>query len=370
MTVAAAAPPTAGPNALGPHALESDAQGLDANEPNALDRLTALLSDDLTDVNRTIVERMDSPVEVIPQLAGYIVASGGKRLRPLLTLASARMCGHGGHRHVGLATAVEFIHTATLLHDDVVDESEMRRGRASANEVFGNQSSVLVGDFLFCARFRDHGRRRLAESAARTLSAMPPPTIAEGEVHQLATTNDLSTTEEQTYLRGHLRQDGKTVRGRRPRIGAIVADQPESEPNGVSARLRRAYLGMAFQLDRRRAGLFGPSGGLWARRSATISAKARSRCRSSSPIRRGDAEPNGISGVRTLEEQRLEDGDLDQAIDLMHRHGVLDGNDRTGPGTTPNRRHAIALDRFADSARSAQALGMTSSVLLRSSGHY
>lgn len=119
----------------------------------SIDALVALVSDDLRHVNELIIQRMQSPVALIPQLAAHIVAAGGKRLRPLLTLASARLCGYpgpaGGARHVALAACVEFIHTATLLHDDVVDESALRRGMASANAVFGNQASVLVGDFLF-----------------------------------------------------------------------------------------------------------------------------------------------------------------------------------------------------------------------------
>src|ERR1051326_494422 len=126
--------------------------------PDALSTLVALLGPDLEACNRTIVARMDSPVTLIPQLAAHIVAAGGKRLRPLLTLASARLCGYpgpaGGARHVDLATCVEFIHTATLLHDDVVDESQLRRGLASANAIFGNKASVLVGDFLFARAFQ------------------------------------------------------------------------------------------------------------------------------------------------------------------------------------------------------------------------
>jgi len=118
------------------------------NPTAALDRLSDLLAGDMQSVNRIIVARMDSPVALIPQLAGYIVAAGGKRLRPLLTIAAAELCGYTGERHHKLAAAVEFIHTATLLHDDVVDESERRRGQSSANALFGNQASVLVGDFL------------------------------------------------------------------------------------------------------------------------------------------------------------------------------------------------------------------------------
>jgi hypothetical protein len=135
-------------------AITTPAQGEAA--PDALSALVALLQADLEATNRAIVARMDSPVALIPQLAAHIVAAGGKRLRPLLTLASARLCGYEAPeaRHVKLAACVEFIHTATLLHDDVVDESLLRRGLASANAVFGNKASVLVGDFLFARAFQ------------------------------------------------------------------------------------------------------------------------------------------------------------------------------------------------------------------------
>src|SRR6201995_3504660 len=116
---------------------------------DAVTALINLVQADIEACNRVIVARMDSPVALIPQLAAHLVAAGGKRLRPLLTLASARLCGYGEHgaRHIDLAACVEFIHTATLLHDDVVDESVLRRGLPSANSAFGNKASVLVGDF-------------------------------------------------------------------------------------------------------------------------------------------------------------------------------------------------------------------------------
>ena len=123
-------------------------------EPNALDNLSSLCAIDMARVNQLIVDRMQSNVPLIPELAGHLVAAGGKRLRPLLTLSSARLCGYEGDKHIGLAAAVEFIHTATLLHDDVVDESELRRGRDTANAVWGNHASVLVVDFLFSRSFR------------------------------------------------------------------------------------------------------------------------------------------------------------------------------------------------------------------------
>ena len=158
----------------------------------SIDALTALTQDDIQQVNQAIIARMDSPVILIPQVAGHIIAAGGKRLRPMLTLASARMCGYEGDRHVGLAGCVEFIHTATLLHDDVVDESDLRRGAASANAVWGNKSSVLVGDFLFSRAFElmvEDGNLDVLRILSQASSI-----IAEGEVLQLVTANDTETT--------------------------------------------------------------------------------------------------------------------------------------------------------------------------------
>ncbi len=167
------------------------------DDGDALGTLHELVSADLAACNRTIVANMESPVALIPQLAAHIVAAGGKRLRPLLTLAAARLCGYPaspeGTRHVALAACVEFIHTATLLHDDVVDESALRRGLASANAVFGNKASVLVGDFLFARAFQlmvADGSLKVLEILSRAAA-----TIAEGEVLQLVTQNDLATSE-------------------------------------------------------------------------------------------------------------------------------------------------------------------------------
>ncbi|HXR88635.1 MAG TPA: polyprenyl synthetase family protein, partial [Stellaceae bacterium] len=149
----------------------------------SLDRLSALLQDDMKRVNALILERMRSPVALIPQLAGHIIAAGGKRLRPMLTLATSRLCGYRGDRHVALAAAVEFIHTATLLHDDVVDDSNLRRGLATANAVWGNKASVLVGDFLFSRAFE----LMVEDGALPVLSILSRASavIAEGEVLQL-----------------------------------------------------------------------------------------------------------------------------------------------------------------------------------------
>ena len=213
---------------------------------DALTALVDLVSADLQACNRGIVARMDSPVALIPHLAAHIVAAGGKRLRPLLTLAAARLCGYpafpDGARHVELAACVEFIHTATLLHDDVVDESQLRRGLASANAVFGNKASVLVGDFLFARAFQ----LMVGDGSLRVLAILSraAATIAEGEVLQLVTQNDLAT-DEARYL--------EVVKGKTAalfsaacQVGAVIADRPAAEEAALADYGMK--LGIAFQL--------------------------------------------------------------------------------------------------------------------------
>ncbi|MBB5371841.1 octaprenyl-diphosphate synthase [Acidocella aromatica] len=209
---------------------------------DALGRLTALLAPDMQATNQAILARMDSPVSLIPQLAAHLVAAGGKRLRPLLTLATAKLCGYQGERHIQLAACVEFIHTATLLHDDVVDESTLRRGYASANAVFGNKASVLVGDFLFARAFQ-----LMVEDGSldvlRILCAASA-TIAEGEVLQLTTQNDLSTTEDKYF---------EVIRGKTAalfaaacEVGGVIAGR--SAEDCAALYQFGMDLGMAFQL--------------------------------------------------------------------------------------------------------------------------
>ena len=212
----------------------------------ALAALSELLRDDMQACNGAIVARMESPVALIPQLAAHLVAAGGKRLRPLLTLASARLCGYRATgwpaRHVNLAACVEFIHTATLLHDDVVDESRLRRGLASANAVYGNKASVLVGDFLFARSFQ-----LMTEDGSLEVMAIlskAAATIAEGEVLQMVTQNDLSTSMERYLEVIH----GKTAAlfAAACRVGAVVADRPAREADALDGY--GTNLGMAFQL--------------------------------------------------------------------------------------------------------------------------
>jgi octaprenyl-diphosphate synthase len=220
----------------------------DARKPTAsLDRLSELLRGDLARVNALILERMQSPVALIPQLAGHIIAAGGKRLRPMLTLASARLCGYrggeeAGDRHVTLAAAVEFIHTATLLHDDVVDASDLRRGLATANAVWGNKPSVLVGDFLFSRAFQ----LMVEDGSLKVLGILSHASavIAEGEVLQLVTSND-TATDEAAYL-AVIRAKTAQLFAAASQIGAVIADRPDAEEAALTAF--GLNLGIAFQL--------------------------------------------------------------------------------------------------------------------------
>ncbi len=280
-----------------------------------LDRILRIVGADLERVNRAVLDRMQSPVALIPELAGHIVAAGGKRLRPVLTLSSARLCGYEGDRHVELAACVEFIHTATLLHDDVVDESDLRRGVPTANAVWDNKACILVGDFLFSRAFEimvaDGSLKVL-----RTLSAASA-TIAEGEVHQLVTTKNLSTTEE-AYLQVISAKTARLFEAA-AQVGAIVADRPE--PAERSLALFGRNIGMAFQLiddvldySAQQATLGKTVGDDFREGKITLPVILAFR-------RGGPAEREFWR--RALEEQRLEDGDLDRAIELMRRRGAL-----------------------------------------------
>ena len=214
-----------------------------ASEPKgAVERLFRLVEGDLSAVNTLIVERMQSTVPLIPELAGHLIKSGGKRLRPMLTLAAAQLSGYTGAGHVHLATAVEFIHTATLLHDDVVDESALRRGQAAAHMIWGNAPSVLVGDFLFARAFE----LMVETGSLRVLSilAHASAVIAEGEVMQLSSVRDLAISEE-TYL--------KIVAAKTAALFAAAAESGAVLARGEAAREQALHeygrnLGIAFQL--------------------------------------------------------------------------------------------------------------------------
>lgn len=214
----------------------------DFEKGNPLERLTDLLADDMQKVNALIIDRMQSDVKMIPQLAGYLIAAGGKRIRPLLTLACTRLYNYEGDRPYGLAAAVEFIHTATLLHDDVVDRSDERRGQPAANQVFSNQASILVGDFLFSRAFQlmvEDGSLEILRILSNS-SAI----IAQGEVLQLSTTRNLNTTMDE-YL-DVIGAKTAALFSAACEIGPVIADE-----GSIAAKTLYDYgynLGMAFQI--------------------------------------------------------------------------------------------------------------------------
>jgi len=317
-------------------ALVASARGEDKKA--SLEPLLSLLKADLDRVNTLILERMQSPVALIPQLAGHIIAAGGKRLRPMLTLAAARLCGYRGERHVALAAAVEFIHTATLLHDDVVDASDLRRGLATANAVWGNKSSVLVGDFLFSRAFQlmvEDGSLRVLEILSEASAV-----IAEGEVLQLVTANDTETTEE-AYLDVI---EAKTAQlfAAACRVGAVLAERSAAEEAALEGYGRN--LGIAFQLvddmldyAARQAELGKTVGDDFREGKITL------------PVvlaLRPASESERVFWRRTLEDLDQREGDLAHAIELMTRHGTLGATlDRARHYTEAARR---CLSSFRD----------------------
>ncbi len=210
-------------------------------KPPELAELRALVSADLARVNQLILEQGRSDITLINDLAAHIIAAGGKRLRPSLTIAAAKLCGYEGERHVRLAACVEFIHTATLLHDDVVDASDLRRGTATANAVWGNKSSVLVGDFLLSRSFQ----LMVADGSLDALKILSDASavISAGEVHQLMVSHDLNIT--RAVYEEVISAKTAALFAAACELGAVVAGNPEwREP----LRTYGHALGMAFQL--------------------------------------------------------------------------------------------------------------------------
>ena len=215
----------------------------DSGRPAAsLDPMVKLVTGDMNMVNAVILSRMQSEIPLIPELAGHLIAGGGKRMRPMLTLASARLLGYMGTRHHRLAAAVEFIHTATLLHDDVVDGSDLRRGKRTANLIWGNPASVLVGDFLFSRSFE----LMVEDGSLKVLGILSGASaiIAEGEVNQLTAARRVDTPEER-YL-DIIGAKTAALFAAACRVSAVVAERPEAEELALDAYGRN--LGIAFQL--------------------------------------------------------------------------------------------------------------------------
>ena len=290
---------------------------LDKNSMKPHDAMAAYLADDLDAVNVLIQQRMASEhAPRIPEVTAHLVEAGGKRLRPMLTLAAAHLCGYDGPYHVHLAATVEFIHTATLLHDDVVDESGQRRGRPTANLLWDNKSSVLVGDYLFSRSFQlmvETGSMRVLDILANASA-----TIAEGEVLQLTASQDLSTTEA-IYL--------QVVRGKTAALFSAA-----TEVGGVIAGADEAHvkalfdygdaLGIAFQIVDDLLDMSGDAGAIGKNIGDDFREKKLT-LPLIKAIAKADTEERAF-WERTIEKGRQEDGDLETAIALLHKHGALD----------------------------------------------
>jgi octaprenyl-diphosphate synthase len=280
------------------------------------EQLGAALAGDMAQVNALIRERMASQnAPRIPEVTAHLVEAGGKRLRPMLTLASARMCGYEGPYHIHLAATVEFIHTATLLHDDVVDESDRRRGRPSANLLWDNKSSVLVGDYLFARSFQlmvEAGSLRVLDILANASA-----TIAEGEVLQLTASQDLRT-DEATYL--------KIVRGKTAalfsaatEVGGVLAGAPEEQVKALYDY--GDALGIAFQIVDDLLDYGGTSSVI----GKNIGDDFRERKLTLPVIKAVASADAGERDFwkRVIERGRQEEGDLQHAIALLEKHGAM-----------------------------------------------
>jgi octaprenyl-diphosphate synthase len=307
----------------------------EVREPSEnLKPLLEIVAEDMHAVNRIILDRAVSEIELIPKLAHHLIASGGKRLRPMLTIAAAKLCGYRGDGHIRLAAAVEFMHTATLLHDDVVDQSDYRRGKQSARLVWGNQASVLVGDFLLGQAFRmmvDVG-----SLAALKILSTAAAVIAEGEVMQLAAAKKTATTEDE-YL---AIIDAKTAAlfSAAAEVGAAIASRPVDEHAALKSYGRN--LGIAFQLVDDALDYSGDS----VRLGKEIGDDFREG-KITLPVilcfRRGEDVERAF-WRRTLGEGKIEDSDLEHAIRLMKKHNAIEA-------TLERARHygAIARDALA-----------------------
>ena len=322
------------------------------SDPEAsLTDLVRLVAAGMERVNATILSRTGSDVAMIPEVANHLIASGGKRLRPILTIACADLCGYGaGNREadgaVKLAAAVEFMHTATLLHDDVVDESDMRRGRVAARIKWGNEASVLVGDFLLGQAFRmmvEVGSLRALDilSAAATV-------IAEGEVMQLTAAKNIETSEDE-YL-AVIRGKTAELFAAACEVGPVLAGRSEAEQ--AACRAYGMNLGIAFQLIDDVLDYGGTSAAL-GKNVGDDFREGKITLPIVLALRRGSDEERAF-WRRTLEREELAEGDLQQALTILHRHRALDD-------TIARARHygdqaRAALDSFQNGPMKAALL--------------
>ena len=314
-----------------------------------LDRLTELVAPDMERVNAAIMARTGSDVAMIPEVANHLISSGGKRLRPMLTLAMAKLAGYRGDGHIKLAAAVEFMHTATLLHDDVVDESDMRRGKLAARMLWGNEASVLVGDFLLGQAFKM--MVEVGSLHALDILSSAATVIAEGEVMQLGAAKNTATNEDE-YL-AVIRAKTAELFAAACEVGPALAAREKAEQ--AACRSFGMNLGIAFQLIDDALDYGGKS----AKLGKNVGDDFREG-KITLPVvlsfRRGNAEEREFWN-RTLGRGEIGDDDLDTAIALMARHHAIDD-------TVGRARHygAIATDALALVPRSEMKTALEETV--------
>ncbi len=300
----------------------------------SIEPLVKLVAADMERVNGLILSKAGSDVAMIPEVANHLISSGGKRLRPMLTLAAAQMCGYQGDGHVRLAMAVEFMHTATLLHDDVVDESDMRRGKLAARKVWGNQASVLVGDFLLGQAFRT--MVEVGSLQALGILSDAAAVIAEGEVMQLAAAKNMATTEDE-YL-AVIRAKTAALFSAAAEVGPVIAGLGRDEE--AAFRSYGNNLGLAFQLIDDALDY----GGSTAQLGKNVGDDFREG-KITLPVvlayRRGSDEERAF-WKRCLQDGQSQNADLATAIDLLKRHKAIET-------TVERARHygAMAKDALA-----------------------
>ena len=298
----------------------------------SLAQLLRLTEAGMASVNALILSRAGSDVEMIPEVARHLIASGGKRLRPMLTIACASLCGYRGQGHVRLAASVEFMHTATLLHDDVVDGSDMRRGRPAARTLWGNEASVLVGDFLLGQAFKM--MVEVGSLACLDVLSTAATVIAEGEVMQLAAAKDTSTSED-AYL-AVIRAKTAALFAAACEVGAILAGRPKAEVE--ACRAYGANLGIAFQLVDDALDYGGASAALGKNvgddfREGKITLPV------VLAFRRGSEDERAF-WRRSLEGGEAADSDLAKAQGLMRKHRAIED-------TVERARHYAAMAKDA-----------------------
>lgn len=307
-----------------------------APETSPVETLRNLLIEDVKALDENILKRMESPVPLINQLAAYIIAAGGKRLRPMLTLAFARALGYdSGEKHLHLAASVEFIHTATLLHDDVVDESTLRRGQPAANEIFGNQASVLVGDFLFSRAFQlmvDTESMRVMEILSQASAV-----IAQGEVMQLVFTGDLKLTRQQYF--DVIGAKTAALFAAACEAGAVIAGADKELIE--AARLYGHHLGIAFQITDDVLDYKGQTNALGKNvgddfKEGKLTLPVVIALERASPMERDFWQ-------RTMVDLQQKDGDLEYAQNILSQHNALDTSMRLAQEEAQKAKEALSV---------------------------